>query len=128
MARTAAAAGSFLAGLTIVVAASGWLYVIQPPHAVPGPAIGDALPLDELSRRSAVPLVVFLAVWGTAALLLGAVARMARAERLTAAVLLAAGVGLWTYLVDGISIAVVRQISVDSALDSALDLKAVYLA
>src|SRR5439155_27321812 len=56
-----------------------------------------------------------------------AVARVARVERLTAAVLLAAGVGLWTYLVDGLSIAIVRQISVDAALDSALGLKAVYL-
>src|SRR6058998_2814991 len=126
MARTAAAAGSFLAGLAIVAAATGWLYVIQPRHAVPGPAIGDALPLDELSRRSAVPLVVFLGVWAVAALLLGTLARLARVERLTAAFLLALGVGLWTYLTDGISLAVVRQVPVHQALDSAFHLKTVY--
>jgi hypothetical protein len=49
-------------GLAVLLAASGWLYVIQPAHPVAGPPISDALPLDELSRRSAVPLFVFLAV------------------------------------------------------------------
>ncbi len=117
-----------LAGLAVVIAASGWLYVIQPRSPVPGPAIGDALPLDELSRRSAVPLLVFLAVWAAAALLLGALARVARLERLTAAFLLALGVGLWTYLADGISLAVVRQVPMHQALDAALQLKMVYLS
>ena len=55
-ARAAAFAFAPLAGLVVVVAASGWLYVVQPPHGFPGPSIADALPLDELSRRSAVPL------------------------------------------------------------------------
>lgn len=115
-------------GLGVVLGASGWLYVIQPRSVVPGPAIGDALPLDELSRRSAVPLLVFLGVWAAAALLLGALARLARVERLTAASLLALGVGLWTYLTDGVSMAVVRQVPVHQALDSAFHLKTVYLS
>lgn len=76
--------GSFVA-FAIVIAATGWLYLIQPHSALPGPPVGDSLPLDELSRRSAVPLLVFLAVWTTAALLLGLVVRAARAERLTQA-------------------------------------------
>jgi hypothetical protein len=88
----------------VVVGASGWLYVIQPHSALPGPAIGDALPLDELSRRSAVPLLVFLAVWAAAALLLGLIARASRAERLTAGLMLGLGVGGWAYLQTGLSL------------------------
>src|SRR2546423_9371467 len=87
----------------IVVAASGWLYVIQPHSALPGPAVTDALPLDELSRRSAVPLLVFLAVWITAALLLGLIARAARADRLTAGLMLALALGGWAYVTSGLS-------------------------
>src|SRR3989442_5297045 len=75
--------------LAVVAAATGWLYMIQPRSALPGPPVTDALPLDELSRRSAVPLLVFLAVWITAALLLGLIARAARADRLTAGLMLA---------------------------------------
>jgi hypothetical protein len=60
----ARAVAASIISLAIVIAASGWLYLIQPRDALPGPPVGDALPLDELSRRSAVPLLVFLAVWG----------------------------------------------------------------
>src|SRR5256885_2921945 len=103
------------AAFAIVVAASGWLYVVQPHSALPGPAVADALPLDELSRRSAVPLLVFLAVWGAAAALLGFVVHAARADRLTAGVMLALGVGLWGYLQTGASLLIVRQIPGDQA-------------
>ena len=88
MVRTVHAAGA-LAAFAIVVAASGWLYLIQPHSRLPGPAMPDALPLDELSRRSAVPFLVFLSVWGAAAALLGAIVNLARAERLTAGLMLA---------------------------------------
>ena len=108
MARTFRATVASLAAFAIVLAATGWLYQIQPRSALPGPAVTDSLPLDELSRRSAVPLVVFLGVWGLAALLLGLVARAARAERLTAGLMLALGVGGWTYLVTGFSLLIVR--------------------
>jgi lysyl-tRNA synthetase class 2 len=124
---TARVGAATLGGFAVVLAASGWLYVVQPRVALPGPAIADALPLDELSRRSAVPLVVFLGVWGAAALLLGALARFARAERLTAAALLTLAVGVWSYVSDGISIAIVRQVPVHEALDAALRLRAVYV-
>jgi hypothetical protein len=33
-----------LLGLAVVVSAPGWLYVIQPRHAVPGPPLATALP------------------------------------------------------------------------------------
>ncbi len=108
--RVAVTGAALVAGLAVTIAATGWLYVVQPRHALPGPAIGDSLPLDELSRRSAVPLLVFVGVWAAAAFLLGLIARAARVERLTAALLLAAGVGAWSYLTAGVSILVVRQI------------------
>jgi lysyl-tRNA synthetase class 2 len=116
-----------LLAFAIVVAATGWLYLIQPHSRLPGPPLPDALPLDELSKRSAVPLLVFLVVWGTAALLLGLVARIARAERLTAGLLLALGVGGWTYLVTGVSLLIVRQVPADQAFRAAAAMEAVYV-
>ena len=113
--------------LTIVVAAaaSGWLYLLRP--GIGGPRIADALPLDELSRHSSAPLAWFLTVWGAAALLIGAYARWARIERLTAALLLGLVVGAWSYLQAGVSIAVTRQISAQEAFDIAVRIEATYL-
>src|SRR2546423_12684159 len=111
----------------IVVAASGWLYVIQPHSRLPGPAIADALPLDELSRRSAVPLLVFLVVWTAASLLLGLIARAFRAERLTAGLMLGLGVGGWAYLQTGLSLLIVRQVPAHEAFHAAAGRTAVYL-
>src|SRR5438132_11743525 len=116
-----------IVAFALVVAATGWLYVVQPHFALPGPAVADALPLDELSRRSAVPMIVFLAVWGTAALLLGIVVHAARAERLTAGVMLALGVGGWGYVATGISLLVVRQVSAHQAFHAAAGRQAVYI-
>src|SRR5947207_10222198 len=110
MARVVRASSAAIAAFAIVVAATGWLYVVQPHSALPGPAITDALPLDELSRRSAVPLLVFLAVWTTASLSLGLIARAFRAERLTAGLMLGLGVGGWAYLQTGLSLLIVRQV------------------
>src|SRR5947209_13742298 len=99
--RYTAVAIAPLVGLAIVVAATGWLYVLRPHVSLPGPAIGDALPLDELSRHSGVPLLLFVAVWGLAAALLGLLARACRLARSTSALVLACGVGLWGYLSTG---------------------------
>ena len=71
MLRALRATAASLLAFAIVVGATGWLYLIRPDSGLPGPPLPDALPLDELSKHSAVPLLVFLAVWGTAALLLG---------------------------------------------------------
>ena len=118
---------AILAGLVVTATASGWLYVVQPSQALPGPAVADALPLDELSRRSAVPLLIFVAVWAAAAVILGAIARAARVERLTAALLLAAGVGAWSYSTAGVSLLIVRQIPAHDAFHAALEIRAVFL-
>jgi lysyl-tRNA synthetase class 2 len=112
--------------LLVGVAATGWMYLLNP--ALPGPHIGLALPLDELSHHSSVSLLWYLIVWGIAAALIGAYARWARIERTTAAVVLGLGVGIWSYLEVGVSMAVVRQISVRPALDIAARLQLVYLS
>ena len=112
----------------VVVAASttGWLYLVRP--ALPGPRIGEALPLDELSRHAASPVAWYVFVWLVAGSILGLVVRWTGADRLTAAVMLGGTVGLFEYLQSGVSIAVVRQISMRSALDAADTLKPVYLS
>ncbi len=127
MARAARGFLGSAASFAVVLAAIGWLYVIQPHSALPGLPVHDALPLDELSRRSAVPLLVFLVVWGAAAGLLGFVAHASRAERLTAGLLLALGVGGWMYLQTGVSLLIVRQIPAHQAFEAATGQKAVYL-
>ena len=120
-AAAAAASGA------IVVGATGWLYLVRGMR-LPGPLVGEALPLDELARRAAVPLLLYAAVWGAASLLLGLIARVAGAERLTAGVLLALGVGLWTYLVTGVSLLIVRQVPAHDAFHAAWRLRAVFVA
>jgi lysyl-tRNA synthetase, class II len=119
-----------LAGLPLVIlvasAATGWMYLAHP--SLGGPRVPTALPLDELARHASVSLPWYLLVWGVAALLLGVYARWARLERLTAALVLGLGVGVWSYLQSGVSIAIVRQVSLQSALDSAGRSQAVYLS
>ena len=111
--------------ILLALAVIGWLYLV--PLPLPGPRIGDALPLDELPRHDAVPLLWFVLVWGGAAVVLGAWARRARVERVTAALLLGLEVGLFVYAETSVSIAVVRQVSLGDALDIAARTTAVYL-
>jgi lysyl-tRNA synthetase class 2 len=118
----------FVGGLATLVAATGWLYLLRPRvSSVGGPPVADALPLDELSRRSAISLPVFVGVWLLAALLLGLLARAVRTERLTAALLGALAVAVWTYLTTGTSILVIRQIPALDAFASAATTRAVVL-
>jgi lysyl-tRNA synthetase class 2 len=128
--RAVARAGSMtlalLASLVVTVAATGWLYLLRPLGSF-RPRIGDALPLDELARRGATSLVLFVAVWLAAGLLLGLISRAVGAERLTAALLLTLGVGLWGYLVVGVALLTVRQIPAHDAFAAAASLRAVYL-
>jgi lysyl-tRNA synthetase class 2 len=111
----------------VLVAATGWLYVARPAAPLPGPALHDALALDELSKHGSVPLLLYLAVWATAAGLLGLLARWARAERLTAGLLLGLAVGAWLYALNGVSILVVRQIPADQAFRAAAAEQAVVI-
>jgi lysyl-tRNA synthetase class 2 len=125
--RVATIATAVPAGLAILLAASGWLYVIGPGANVPGPTVGDALPLDELARHSAVSLPVFVLVWGTAGLALGGLARLLRLGRLSASLVLGMLVGLWSYAATGVSLLVVRQIAAESAFRDAGALRVVLL-
>jgi lysyl-tRNA synthetase class 2 len=117
--KTVRSLAAVTVGLGVLVAATGWLYVLRPSLSPPGPLVHDALALDELSRHGSVPGVVFLLVWAGAALLLGLLARWARTERLTAGLLLAAAVCAWLYVLNGVSILVVRQIPAHEAFHAA---------
>src|SRR5262249_25965897 len=115
------------AGVGIVVAATGWLYVVTPHVHLPGPKGGGALPLDQLARHSAAPLPPVLLAWGGAALALGSLARLLSLSRLAAALLLCLFVGAWSYVSTAVSILVVRQIAAESAFRDAATLRAVLL-
>jgi lysyl-tRNA synthetase class 2 len=115
-----------LASLALVATAGGWFYLLR-PVAIPGPRVGEALPLDELSRRASVPLVLFVLVWAAVGLSVGLIARAAGAARATSATLLALGVWGWTYLATGVSFAVVRQIPAHDAFAQAAHLPRIYV-
>lgn len=119
MARAARAVAATILSFGVLAAATGWLYLARPSVSLPGPRIRDALALDELAKHSSVPLLLYLAVWCAAAVLLAVLARWARAERLTAGLLLGCGVGAWLYALNGVSILVVRQIPSDQAFRAA---------
>jgi lysyl-tRNA synthetase class 2 len=109
--------------------ATGWLYWVRAGVAGwPGPRVTDALPLDELPGHDGVPLIVYIAAFAIAALLLGLVARAVRLDRLTAGLALALGTGVWLLAVDAFSLFVVRQLPSGAALRAAERLQAVYLA
>jgi len=75
LARAARVSLLAVLSLAVVVAATGWLYLLQGHTPGLGVQVADAVPLDELPHHAGVPLVVFVAVWGGAALLLGLLTR-----------------------------------------------------
>jgi lysyl-tRNA synthetase class 2 len=105
--------------VAVLVAAAGWLYAARAVFPSAGPTVHDALALDELSKRASVPLILYVAVWGAAAVLLALLARWADADGLTAGLLLGPAVGGWLYALNGTSILVVRQISAHQAFRDA---------
>src|SRR5436853_6983979 len=112
----------------ISLAAVGILYLARGATAGwPGPRIRDALPLDELARHDAVPVLLFVGVWGSAAVLMGWLARLERISAQVAAAILGLGVGAWIYALDAVSIYVVRQVPMGDALRASAGLPAVYV-
>ena len=111
----------------VLIAATGWLYTVRPAVDAPGPVVRDALALDELSHHGSVSIALYVVVWGAAACLLGLLARWARAERLTAGMLLGPAVAAWLYAVNGVSILVVRQIPAHQAFHVAAAEQAVVI-
>ncbi len=132
MARSLAAAlrwlGMVTASVAVTVTATGWLYLLGPTRSVPGPSLGEALPLDELAHQAAVPLLLFTLVWVVAGAVLGLIARTTRLDRLAVGLLLAVCVGALQYVVAAVSIATVRQIPMQDAFDRAAGLPPVYLS
>ena len=126
MARALRNASVTVLSLFVLLGATGWLYLIRPEVGGLGPSLPEALPLDELASRAGLPLLVFVAVWGCAGLLLGMLARIARLERLTAALVLALGVGTFEFLALGVSLAIVRQVPLHAAFHAAGQARAVY--
>jgi len=112
--------------VAIGLAATGWLYEIR-GGGMPGPRMHQALPLDELAKHAAAPLLSFVLVWSVAALLLACVARWARIERLTGALVLAIGTIALLYVSTGTSFAITRQIPERDGLTVAGKLGVVYL-
>jgi len=122
-------AGISAAILLVTSMAIGWLYLLRAGMAHwPGPMVADALPLDELPGTDGVPLIGYLAVFAVAGALLGLAARAVRMDRLTAALSLAAGTGLWLLAVDAFCLFVVRQVPLSHALRAAVRLQPVYIA
>jgi len=118
-----------LAVMVVTAAATGWLYWLRAGVAHwPGPQVQDALPLDELPGHDHVPLTVFALVFGIAGVVLGLVARVARLDRLSAGLGLAAGVGIWLLLADAFCLLVVRQVPAGRAFRAAAGLQPVYLS
>jgi len=113
------------ATLAIGLATSGWLYFVRPTEL--GPNVREALPLDELAKHASVSLPWFASVWLAAAVLIGLAARWARIERLTAALLLAVGTWALLYFLNGVSIAITRQIPAREAFHVATRLESVYV-
>src|SRR5690242_18977666 len=108
-----------LAVIVVTSIATGWLYWAR--GAVTGwagPQVTDALPLDELPGRHAVPLGVYVAAFGIAGAALGLLARALRLDRLTAGLLLACGTGAWLFLADAVSLVVVRQVPAGQAIQA----------
>ncbi len=87
--------------MLVTSVATGWLYWLRAGVGRwPGPKVGDALPLDELPGHDGVPLVVYMAVFMIAGVMLGVMARAVQLDRLTAGLTLAAGTGVWLLVVD----------------------------
>src|ERR1039458_543247 len=122
-------AGISAAILLVTSMAIGWLYLLRAGMAHwPGPMVANALPLDELPGTDGVPLIGYLAVFAVAGALLGLAARAVRMDRLTAALSLAVGTGLWLLAVDAFCLFVVRQVPLSQALRAAVRLQPVYIA
>ena len=118
-----------LAIVVLPVLATGWLYLLRGSAAHwPGPRVADALPLDELPGHDRVALVVYVAVFSVAGVLLGLVTRAVRLGRLTAGLALAVGTGAWLLTTDALCLLVVRQVPIGTALQAAARLQPVYIA
>lgn len=115
--------------LVAVIAAIGWLYWLRTIVSNwPGPKLSQALPLDALSSRDSVPLVVFVVLFGGVGTLIGTGLRRSHIRTTPGVLGLAAVVWVVLYVANTISLFTVRQIPFLDALHQALQLAPTYLA
>jgi hypothetical protein len=118
-----------LATIVTVVAAIGWLYWLRGVVSHwPGPRISQALPLDALSSRDSVPVVVFIVIFAIAGSVLGTALRRSQVRPRPGIVVLSVIVWIVLYVANAISLFTVRQIPFLDAWDQALKLGPAYLA
>jgi lysyl-tRNA synthetase, class II len=115
--------------ILITTLTTGLLYWVRAVVARwPGPVVRDVLPLDELANHDNVQLVASITAFALAAAALGLVTRALQLSRLAAGLSLAIGVGGWLYLVDAVSLFIVRQEPFSATLSIAAGLQPIYLA
>jgi lysyl-tRNA synthetase, class II len=120
--------GLAVAIIVITTLTTGWLYWMRADVAHwPGPMVRDVLPLDEMPGHDRVPLLACIAAFGVAAVSLGLVARALGLGRLAAGLSLAAGVGVWLFLVNAVCLFIVRQEPFPVASREAAGLQPMYL-
>jgi hypothetical protein len=110
-------------GLAVVVVGAGLLYLVAPVLRGLGPALPDALPLDELPHHESVSVWGFAAVWLSVA---WAVHRLGPRTR-SSLWLRGGAVASAAFVTAAGSVAIVRQISVGEAVSAALRIPALYV-
>ncbi len=118
--------GRIVITLAVLLATSGCLYLLAGVD-FGGPRLADALPLDELSHRDAVPLLWFVLVWGAAAAAIALLIRPLGLGRVRSGVAVALVVWVWTYLITAVSVMTVRQIPAEDAFHATAARHAVVL-
>lgn len=113
-----------VATVAVLLAAPGCLYLLAGIR-LGGPHVQDALPLDELPHRDAVPLLVFVLVWGVACAAIAWLLRPRGLGRAGAGVAVALVVFMWTYLTTALSVTTVRQIPAEDAFHEVATSRAV---
>jgi hypothetical protein len=113
--------------IATVFSATGLIYLLRPLRSG-APQIQDALPLDELAGHAQVDLLLFLAVWIMAGVVLCITIEATRTKVREALPVLAATLLLSSYMLAAVSIFVVRQIPPTNGLLTALATPTIYLA
>jgi hypothetical protein len=95
--RAAGGALGWLLALLAIVGGVGWLYLIRDVHLLAvGPSVSGALPLEELAKRGAQPLLRMVVAWLPAGLAAGLAVALATRLR---AVAIAGAIGVLAFLV-----------------------------
>ena len=113
-----------------VVAGTGWLYLLREFHGLAaGPRFDGALPLQQLARGDAQPLLRMIVAWLPAGLALGAsLGLLTRLPRLIRAAVTAFGSAVLLLLASAVSDAIAENDSVSTHVSNAFSRDGVWLA